>query len=126
MIVSAAKASDAADVLGVELVSLTSNALSKAYRAKTKECHPDHHGNDKLQQWSRVSWAKECLEHWLKHHPAEEHSNDEPQGVGDCRACKGTGRVVVPQVKRFGAPLTMVCVICRGFGSIIPEENDHD
>src|SRR4051812_292769 len=125
MIVSVAKASEAADVLGVELDNLTPTTLRRAYRTKTKDCHPDHHGSGQLQLWARVSWAKECLTYWLEHHPPEE-AFEEPQGAGDCRACKGPGRVVVRQTNRFGPPLTMACIICRGLGTVIPEENDHD
>lgn len=112
MIVSSAKAYEAAEVLGVELKTLTPDALRTAYRAKTKECHPDHHGTTKLQMWARVSWAKECLTHWLKHNPTPQKSE---VPIGDCRACGGTGRVKVGG-GGFGAPLTMWCVMCEGTG----------
>ena len=123
MIVSRPKAEEAATVLGVELQGLTPNAMRKAYRAKAKECHPDHH-KDKLQQWARISWAKNCLEHWLKRNPTPE-APSEIQGKGDCRACKGTGRVPITN-RGFGKPLTVQCVICKGLGTVLPEENDHD
>lgn len=123
MIISAAKASEAAEVLGVELQGLTPTALTRAYRLKAKECHPDHHPKE-LQKWARVSWAKECLTHWIKHHPPTEEET-ECVTKGDCRACGGTGRVVASK-RGFGAPLTMQCVYCRGTGSVEPEEDDHD
>lgn len=124
MIISPAKAAEAAGVLGVKLDELTHDSLKSAYKGKAKECHPDHHGNAKLEMWSKVSWANDCLKHWLQTHRDIPHHEPEV-ALGDCRACGGTGRVNV--VKRgFGAPLTMGCVMCRGLGSITPEENDGD
>lgn len=123
MIVSAAKAQEAAEVLEVELNGLTSTILSKAYKGKAKECHPDHHQSDKLQQWARVSWAKDCLTNWLARNPTPTH---EPEVLaGDCRACAGSGRVNARRAG-FGTPLTMSCVVCKGLGTVIPEENDGD
>lgn len=120
MIVSAAKAQEAAGVLEVELNGLTSDAVRGAYRTKAKDCHPDQHGTDKLEQWSRISWAHEALKHWLRHHPPEEQQEVEQQGAGDCRACAGTGRVKVG--KSFGSKLTMQCVMCEGSGSLSKEK----
>lgn len=122
MIVSIAKASEAAEVLGVELKTLTPDILSKAYRKKTKDCHPDHHGSKQLQMWARVSWAKECLSRWLERNPPQ--SEPELTAKGDCRACGGTGRVKVGY--GFAAELTMWCVICEGKGSVEAKEYDGD
>jgi DnaJ-class molecular chaperone len=124
MIISAVKAQQAADVLGVGLPGLTPDAVRVAYRSKAKECHPDHH-QDKVQQWAEVSWAKEALEHWLRHHPAEEEQSAELAKVGDCRACGGTGRVKVGKGS-FGQPLTMHCVMCNGLGSLVEKEKPGD
>lgn len=110
MIISAAKAVEAAGVLGIELAGLTPDALGKAYRNKTKECHPDRHGTTRLDLWARVSWAKECLERWLEQHPPEEQPD---VAIGDCRACGGTGRV------KFGngfVKAIMWCIMCDGTG----------
>jgi DnaJ-class molecular chaperone len=126
MIISAAKAHEAAEVLGVELTGLTPRALGQAYRSKAKDCHPDHHGSTQLGLWARVSWAKECLERWVAAHPKDPPVEAAVALRGGCRACDGTGRVTVPQAKRFGPPLTMSCVICRGLGTVIPDEDDHD
>lgn len=123
MIVSAAKAREAADVLEVELNSLTSSALSKAYKKKAKECHPDHHKSERLSMWARVSWAKDCLTMWLERNPMPVAEPEVKQG--DCRACGGTGRVNARRAG-FGTPLTMSCVVCKGLGTVIPEENDGD
>jgi DnaJ-class molecular chaperone len=124
MIISRTKAQEAAEALGVSLDGLTSDAISKAYRAHAKLCHPDHHGHKNLQQWARVSWAKDCLTMWLERNPTPtEESQD--QVLGDCRACSGTGRVAVAQ-RGFGRPLTVVCVVCKGLGTVILEENDGD
>lgn len=120
MIVSSAKAHEAAEVLGVTLDDLNDNTLKSAYRAKTKECHPDHHGMTKIQMWARVSWAKECLTHWLHSNPPREQGE---VPVGDCRACGGTGRVKISS-SGFGAPLTMWCVMCEGTGG--RQERDGD
>ncbi len=118
MIISAAKAAEAASVLEVELNSLTSSALTSAYRNKTKECHPDHHGNAKLDQWARVSWARECLKKWLAMQPAAEN----PFVENGCRACNGSGRVAVTRTSGFAAPLSMVCVLCKGTGELNADE----
>ena len=126
MIVSAAKASQAAEVLGVSLDGLTPKALADAYRAKAKECHPDKHGTAKLQQWSSISWANDCLKFWVAAHPAEEQSESSEIALrGGCLVCKGSGRVNVRR-RGFGPPLTMECVTCRGEGSVTPMEDDHD
>lgn len=126
MIISVAKANEAADALGVGLDTLTPDVLSKAYRSKAKECHPDHHGNSKLATWAKVDWAKGCLTLWLEQHPVQDLVNGEEVLVpGDCRACGGTGRVKIVG-RRFGAPLTMACVLCKGLGTIIQDEDDHD
>lgn len=124
MIIPRTKALEAAEVLGIELDGLDGLALQKAYRHKAKKCHPDHHGSDKLVEWSKVSWANECLKAWVEHNPPIQ-VEQEPIGGGDCRACLGTGRVVVAK-RTFGPPLTMMCVVCRGLGTVIPEENDSD
>lgn len=123
MIISPAKAAEAASVLGLDLKTLSAKELKKAYRRKAKECHPDYHGNTYIETWSRVSWANECLAHWLVHHVPQ--TVEEPVGEGSCRACKGTGRVIVAK-RGFGAPLTMSCVICKGLGTVIQDEDDHD
>lgn len=124
MFVFAAKAQEAAGVLEVSLEGLTSDMVSKAYRQKAKGCHPDHHGNSKLSDWSRVSWAKECLDRWLDQNP--EQVSKEIAGEGNCRACDGTGRVKVASSRSFGPKLTMMCVICEGTGSVALKENDSD
>lgn len=110
MIINAAKAAEAASILGVELNGLTPKSMNDAYRAKSKLCHPDTH--DDPEQWARVSWAKECLLRWLENVPATE----EPTiGAGNCRACSGKGRIPIPG-KGFGKPMTMQCVMCGGSG----------
>jgi DnaJ-class molecular chaperone len=126
MIISKIKAAEAASILGIELDGLGEADINRAYRIQAKDCHPDHHGSEKLEQWSRVSWAKEVLSIWAKKHPPE-HEQPEPVHKGDCRGCGGTGRV--PVVRRrgsFGQPLTMACVICKGLGTVVIEENDCD
>lgn len=124
MIISSLKAQEAAEVLEVQLDGLTLNALGKAYRKKAKTCHPDHHGNSKLGLWARVDWAKGCLTHWLEQHP-EPAPAGELSDKGDCRACGGEGRIKVGK-GRFGSPLTMMCQMCRGEGTVTPLENDSD
>lgn len=125
MFIGVAKAQEAADVLGLELKTLTSEGLGKAYRLKAKDCHPDHHGSSKLDMWARVSWAKECLDHYLVSHPPVTEQDVKLEGEGNCRACEGTGRVNVRK-RGFGPPLTMACIYCRGTGSLEPEEHDFD
>jgi DnaJ-class molecular chaperone len=122
MLISPAKAHEAAEALNVGLDSLTTSTLNRAFRAKAKLCHPDYHGTKKLYLWARISWAKECLIRWLEQNPTtEERPGFKP---GDCRACGGSGRVTVG--KSFGRPLTMMCVLCRGQGTVEPEEIDLD
>lgn len=129
MIISMAKAMEAAEILEVELSHLTMEELGPAYRAKAKECHPDKHGTLQLQLWSRVSWAYETLKLWLKDRPADPplHSDYGPatwdKTPGSCRACSGTGRIPINK-SGFGKPLTMQCVMCRGNGS--HEERDNN
>jgi DnaJ-class molecular chaperone len=124
MIVSAAKAAEAAGVLEVELDGLTSSAITSAYRAKARLCHPDHHGSTKLQEWSRVSWAKEVLGYWLAKRPETVEQASSADGP-PCIACNGKGRL--PIIRRgFGTPLTVQCATCKGLGTVIAEENDID
>lgn len=124
MIVSSAKAAEAAGVLDIDLATLDSAALNAAYRAKARDCHPDHHGNEKLEQWSRVSWAKEVLGYWLAKRP-EPVSEAQVVDGPPCVVCGGAGRL--PIVRRgFGKPLTVQCATCKGLGTVIPEENDID
>lgn len=120
MLITAAKASEAAEVLAVSLEGLTAEILSKAYRNAAKTCHPDQHGAEKLQLWARVSWAKEVLERWLKTRPAEEV----PMTVNGCRACDGKGRVPIKS-NGFGKPMTMLCVLCDGRGEVLDEKQDE-
>lgn len=127
MIVSRVKAVEAAAVLGVNLDTLTEDELKKAYRGKTKECHPDLHGTRELHLWSQVSWAYEALKHWLKTHPVQDIA-ELPVIRGDgvpCRACEGSGRIPIAR-SSFGKPLTMQCVLCEGTGEIIRKEDDSD
>lgn len=124
MIISAAKATEAAEVLGVSLEGLALETVNKAYRNKAKECHPDQHGSAKLKQWASVSWAKECLTGWVTKHPPEPASDVPSVDLRNgpvCGACGGSGRVTVG----FNG-LTMWCVLCRGQGVIQPEEVDND
>lgn len=124
MIVSSAKAIEAASVLGVDLAVLDSAGLRAAYRAKARDCHPDHHGNAKLEEWSRVSWAKEVLGYWLARRPQPVSEATDLTGP-PCPRCRGVGRL--PIVSRgFGKPLTVQCATCKGLGTIIAEENDID
>ena len=121
MIINAAKATEAAGILGVELETLNPDGLSRAYRTKARDHHPDSAEHYDAEAWARVSWAKEVLVRWLEQRlahepkPVTERAHD---AVGDCRSCAGTGRVVVSKPKGFGAkPVTMMCVMCNGSGS---------
>lgn len=125
MLVGITKAQEAASVLELKLLGADEADVKRAYRTAAKTCHPDHHGKEKLQQWSRVSWAYEVLKHWLRQNPPEDNRLDEQLAAGDCRACGGTGRVDVRKTN-FGTALKMQCVMCRGLGTLIPEENDSD
>jgi len=124
MIVSPIKAAEAAALLGVDLPTLTTDEVNRAFREKAKNCHPDHHGVTELERWSRISWAKECLTHWLRQRPTPTPEDLTATGP-TCRNCGGTGRIKVAR-RRFGAPLTMACQPCRGIGTLEPEEDDHD
>lgn len=121
MIVSLAKAQEAAKILDLQLEELTEQKLREAYRAKSKTAHPDVGGD--AEQFARLSWSVHCLSHWLTTRPTP---MPEPEvEKGNCPSCGGTGRVAMPR-RGFAAPLTMACDICRGLGTIIPEESDHD
>lgn len=121
MIINAAKAAQAAGILGVELNGLAPDALSKAYRTKARDHHPDSADDYDAQKWADVSWAKEVLVRWLEQTPPPEKPT---VPVGSCRACNGTGRVAVSKPKGFGAkPVTVMCVMCNGSGAQ-PEGGD--
>lgn len=122
--ITTAKAAQAASILDVSLEGLTSDMLGSAYRVKAKACHPDHHGQSCMEQWSRVSWANECLKLWLARPQTYTAPPTLPKGP-DCLRCGGTGRIAMKR-RGFGAPTTMACVNCRGVGSVEPEENDID
>ena len=115
MIINAAKATEAAGILGVELDTLCPDELSRAYRAKARQHHPDSADSYSPEAWARVSWAKEVLTRWL------EQRQPVPVVVtatmGDCRSCAGTGRIPITKRKGFGAkPITVMCVMCNGSG----------
>lgn len=113
MLVTAAKAQQAADILGVELSTLGPEGLSNAYRTASKACHPD--SNNDPEQWARVSWAKDCLTRWLAKQPAKV---DPDVTTGNCRACGGTGRVAVSVASSFGKATSVMCVMCNGNGNL--------
>lgn len=116
MIITAAKAADAAKELGVELETLNVDALTKAYRTASREHHPDA-ARDLYdpEKWARISWAKEVLVRWLERPLTSER--EAVKKAGDCRACGGTGRVPVKRAG-FGKPMTLQCVMCNGSGSL--------
>lgn len=124
MIVSTPKAQEAAGVLNVDLMGLTQERVNEHFRRYAKDCHPDYHGNQELARWAQISWAKEVLTYWVAKHPAAEPAS-EAHAKDDCPSCHGSGRVAVRK-RGFGAPLTMQCDICKGMGTILPEENDID
>lgn len=120
MIINAAKAQEAAGILGVELDTLGIDELTKAYRIKAREHHPDSADNYDAEQWARVSWAKEVLVRWVEQRFADaamKATGGKPPSKGNCRSCGGTGRVALSKPKGFGAkPTTMMCVMCNGSG----------
>lgn len=115
MIVNSSKAAQAATILGVELNGLTADALTRAYRTKAKDAHPDSADNYDVRVWADVSWAKEVLVRWLESCGATQM--DAIQDAGDCRSCNGSGRVAVGKPTGFKAkPVTLMCVMCNGSG----------
>lgn len=123
MLVTSAKAKEAAEILGVSLDGLTPIIVRAAYRSKAKECHPDKHGTTKLEQWSRISWAKEVLTRWLEKQP----ELTPPVALGDCAACEGTGRIKL-RSSNFNSSLSVFCAMCGGSGCVAevttPERGD--
>lgn len=121
MIISAAKASQAAEILGLSLQGLSPEMLSRAYRTKSKDCHPD--SNHDPEMWAKVSWAKECLLHWLE--SRERLATDTSTEVeGSCRACGGGGRIKLTS-SGFGNGLTKMCLMCNGSGIVQPGTGYH-
>ena len=119
MIINSAKATRAAEILGVSLQELTPDALSKAYREKAREHHPDSADTFDQQKWAGVSWAKEVLVRWLEQRTATGTPvGDAERMIGDCRACGGVGRVQVANPRGFGSKgVSLQCVMCEGTGS---------
>jgi hypothetical protein len=113
MIISAAKASQAAEILGVEIETLDAAILGKAFRIKAKGIHPDVATYD-AAKWAELEWAKECLKRWLERAPPPAQSEPEK---GDCTACGGVGRIPVKS-SGFGKPMTVQCVMCLGSGAV--------
>lgn len=118
MIINAAKANEAAGILGVELATLNPEGLSKAYRTKARDHHPDSADDYSPEAWARISWAKEVLVRWLEQRPVDAPAPAEATRLGDCRSCGGSGRIAVNKPKGFGAkPTTVMCVMCNGNGN---------
>lgn len=108
MIVSRAKAEEAAGVLLVSLATASDIAVNYAYKDMAKITHPDMPGGS-VEAFARVDWAKQVLLAWLQRDTAPV-----PIRPSVCTNCKGSGRVkMVHGIKTY----TVVCGICRGSGA---------
>jgi DnaJ-class molecular chaperone len=108
MIISRAKAEEAAGILHVMLDGLTPELLKGAYRDEAKETHPDAGGS--AEAFARVDWAKCALEAWLE--KAEQTAPVHKQE--NCTLCDGKGYVI--QRKGLSGGLRRQCGRCRGTG----------
>lgn len=120
MIINTAKATEAAKILDVELDALTLDGLTKAYRTKARDHHPDSADKYDAEAWARTSWAKEVLVRWIEQGFAKTAvASGSVENLGSCRSCGGTGRVAVTKPRGFGQrPVTMMCVMCNGSGEM--------
>lgn len=119
MIISVAKANQAAEILGVELATLDTAGLKAAWRTISKTLHPDAAREAFSQEaWAKADWAHTVLKGWLDNHPAAAPAEN-VLTKGDCLACGGSGRIAVGKPKGFGAkPVTVQCVMCAGSGTV--------
>lgn len=106
---TAAQAAEAAETLSLKFEGLTPEAVSDAYRAAAKDCHPNS-GTYDAERWSRITWAKDTLGRWLA--VAEPSPAPSAPTPGRCRACGGSGRIKRP------SGLMMLCVLCSGEGAV--------
>lgn len=109
MIVTRAKAEEAALLLGLSLDGLTGDAIGPAYRTAAKDTHPDAGG--KPEDFARVDWAKHALLEWLK----KPEASRAPRHVSrPCDNCKGKGFIQTMQGFKMGP--RKQCQPCRGTG----------
>lgn len=120
MYVNAAKATEACEVLAIDLEGLTAEGLKAAYRDAAKANHPDT-GEYDAAKWAKIGWSKDVLERWLVLR-AQANSPETPGVRGDCRACAGKGFIQRRNGFNFGP--RMMCVMCGGTGN--PKKHDRE
>lgn len=104
----------ACETLGVELDGLTAESIGAAFRAASKDCHPDSQSPDELR-WVEISDAKTILETWLS-------LNRATTAKGNCRACAGMG--YTQSRNGFALGPRKMCVLCSGSGNLRTGERD--
>lgn len=110
MQVTAAKAQEACDILGLMLDALDLPAVRDAYRAAAKQHHPDTGGS--VDAFHKARWAYEVLQKWL-----DIQAKPEERRIGDCRACGGQGFTQPRSRSGFGMGPRIMCVLCGGTGN---------
>lgn len=107
MFITAAKADDAGQVLGLAPDTCSEADITAAFRKLSATHHPDAGGS--AEAFARLSWAKEALVRWVAARPMVRQGS-QTIAPGTCRACGGVGRI------RKGS-LKMFCSLCNGTGN---------
>lgn len=110
MIVSRARAEEAASVFGFDISSglLDEQQVNAAYRTEARKAHPDMGGSN--EAFARVDWAKHVLLAWLA-------KRDGPAAKAEavnCTRCDGRG--FIQRQRGFGKGARVQCPKCDGTG----------
>ena len=113
MIITRAKAEEAASVFGFKLDGiLAEDLIIAAYRTEAKKAHPDAGGSP--EAFARVDWAKHALLAWIEQEGAQiEAPTLQKQ---KCHKCSGLGFTQAHVGFRKGA--RRVCTRCHGSGDL--------
>lgn len=111
MIVTRAKAEEAAAIFGFDISSglLDEQQIIAAYRTEARKVHPDAGGT--AEAFARVDWAKHVLVAWLQKRDGPKH---EELSLKKCPNCDGRGFIQKHMGFKKGARVQ--CLRCAGTG----------